>query len=448
LERDKYIFSRSQNSGIEIGRQLLAEHKLHATKIQSELSLLNQEKNKLEKQIEFHLSEISTFDQTISDLEKKMHEVSKFERETFGLLASPRQVQLQEEKRRMDEEFSETLKKISDRRDQLEQLEKKFQQLMITRQEKFGQLKSLEGKLAVLLDAQDSALERIRKKKEEKIDSIVQSQSHTTPAAMPSSARRPAHNPSQSDYNHIYYNHGPSEKEKTEAAKLIDSTEQMMKFGFMSMSLTYFSSLNMMKAMQKVGANDTVAHHGSLPTSLQPPNNMAMAQQSQDKAAALKMESWSINDVSKWLASISLSQYQSAFKEGAVDGSFLCELTDDDLKNTLGVEHRLHRKKLLFSIHCLKSYAEAHSSHSAMPSPMTTHNYGLNGGSSPNYENSRYAATVKGSNESYYSSQETNYESSMASPNKAASVLDILTPTKVELVRHSCLSSVAFSWSS
>jgi hypothetical protein len=54
---------------------------------------------------------------------------------------------------------------------------------------------------------------------------------------------------------------------------------------------------------------------------------------------------------------------------------------------------------------------------------------------SPNsalYENSR---NVKGSNESYYSSNERNYESSAASPNKAASVLDILTPTKVEQVR-------------
>eukprot|EP00984_Skeletonema_dohrnii_P026378 scaffold15724_cov67-Skeletonema_dohrnii-CCMP3373.AAC.1 len=62
LERDKYIFSRSQSSGIEIGRQMLTEHKLHATKLQSELSLLNQEKVKLEKQIEFHLTEVRNFE--------------------------------------------------------------------------------------------------------------------------------------------------------------------------------------------------------------------------------------------------------------------------------------------------------------------------------------------------------------------------------------------------
>ena len=458
LERDKYIFSRSQNSGIEIGRQLLAEHKLHATKIQSELSLLNQDKDKMEKQIEFHLSEISHFDQTISGLERKMHELSKFERETFGVLASPRQVQLQEEKRRMDEEFSETLDKISDRKAKLEQLESTFEQLMRIRQEKFGQLKSLEGKLAVLLDAQDSALERIRRKKDENIDSVLQQQRQNSQSASsaPSHAHRqltiPAQLPGQNDAADIYHNYGPSERDKTEAAKLIDSTEQMMKFGFMSMSLTYFSSLNMMKAMQKVGATETMTHPGSSPLN---PSQYAqqahsvMIQQSQDKAAAVKVESWSINDVSKWLVSISLSQYQSAFKEGAVDGSFLCELTDDDLKNTLGVAHRLHRKKLLFSIHCLKSYAEAHSSYSS-PSPMPMQHpqpqhYGMGGDKgdasallSPNmalYEGATHdAMTARGSNGSYYSSNDRQYEMSVASPSKSSSVLDILTPSKIENV--------------
>ena len=47
-------------------------------------------------------------------------------------------------------------------------------------------------------------------------------------------------------------------QQKQEAADLMSSTEQMMKFGFMSMSMTYFSSLNMVRAMKKVGAQDTV----------------------------------------------------------------------------------------------------------------------------------------------------------------------------------------------
>lgn len=51
---------------------------------------------------------------------------------------------------------------------------------------------------------------------------------------------------------------GPSAKDKRQAAQLMQSTETLMKFGFMSMSMTYFSSLNMIRAMRSVGASDTV----------------------------------------------------------------------------------------------------------------------------------------------------------------------------------------------
>ena len=50
-ERDKYIFSKSQSQGIEFGRQMLLEHKLHATKLQSDVTLLTQEKMGAEEQV-------------------------------------------------------------------------------------------------------------------------------------------------------------------------------------------------------------------------------------------------------------------------------------------------------------------------------------------------------------------------------------------------------------
>lgn len=53
-----------------------------------------------------------------------------------------------------------------------------------------------------------------------------------------------------------------------------------------------------------------------------------------------------------------MTQYQEAFIAAAVDGAFLYDLNDDDLKSSLGVEHRLHRKKILNSIGRLKA-AEA-----------------------------------------------------------------------------------------
>lgn len=44
IEADKYVFSKNQSQGIEFGRQMLVEHKLLATKLQSEISLLAKEK--------------------------------------------------------------------------------------------------------------------------------------------------------------------------------------------------------------------------------------------------------------------------------------------------------------------------------------------------------------------------------------------------------------------
>ena len=467
LERDKYIFSRSQSSGIEIGRQMLTEHKLHATKLQSEISLLNQEKIKLEKQIEFHLTEVRNFERNVTNLERKMHDLCRYERDSGGAVGNINESELRESKRRLDVEFSETLAKISDRKTKLETLQQKFDQLTRTQREKFDQLKNLEAKLAVLLDAQDSALDRIRRKQEEKVETIlssptwnnersvnttVQSKNYLHGSITNQAAAPLHHNPktnlsphggrsgtSAAPQQHYYnpsttispkqvYTSGPTENDKVQAAKLIDSTETMMKFGFMSMSLTYFSSLNMMRAMQQVALNDThlegAQHQVTIPSN----NGMSSQPITANKHSAVSVESWSISDVNRWLTSISLSQYQSAFQEGAVDGSLLCELTDDDLRNTLGVEHRLHRKKILFSIRCLKNYAsEAQSSQHHQPF--------TNAQSQPQH----FAAVNTGqSNQSIMTSLPGNTggrnerdESIGLSPvpETSNSVLDILTPS-------------------
>ena len=440
LERDKYIFSRSQNSGIELGRQLLAEHKLHATKLQSEISLLNQDKDKMEKQIEHHLTEIANFERTVSELEKRMHHlVSKVETQQTiagSSIASPKDASVREEKRRMDEEFSETLVKISDRKDKLEKLEKTFEQLLRDREYKFGQLKNLEGKLAVLLDAQDAALEGIRKKQEQRIDSVISldpvphhsHQSPLLPMQKSPSFRSPAATSSRNDVaavtNNQYYS-GPSEKDKMQASQLIDSTETMLKFGFMSMSLTYFSTLNMMRAMQRVAAADTVT--AAVADGPQGTNATSTMPSLPSNNTAVRVETWSINDVSRWLTSISLSQYQSAFKEGAVDGSFLCELTDDDLRNTLGVEHRLHRKKILFSIRCLKNYADAQVSQ--VP-PLQQSSGRSAGGTSPSSE-ANHDDDDKSVGNYMNPNQDRNHGSLPDSPPaRSNSVLDILTPKR------------------
>jgi len=75
----------------------------------------------------------------------------------------------------------------------------------------------------------------------------------------------------------------------------------------------------------------------------------------------LKVSAWSVDDVSRWLQTLALGQYREAFVDASVDGAFLYDLNEEDLKNTLGIEHRLHRKKLMGAITKLK-LAEAEKS--------------------------------------------------------------------------------------
>ena len=55
---------------------MLLEHKLHATRLQSEVSLLTQEKVAAEESVEALLEEISEFEQGVAQLEKEMHQLS------------------------------------------------------------------------------------------------------------------------------------------------------------------------------------------------------------------------------------------------------------------------------------------------------------------------------------------------------------------------------------
>lgn len=121
---------------------------------------------------------------------------------------------------------------------------------------------------------------------------------------------------------------GPSAKDKRQAAQLMQSTETLMKFGFMSMSMTYFSSLNMIRAMRSVGATDTVM--GALAHNANGAGNgggggggggddgRALALEQNEKLGAepfrpaikpgqlpgqesLAVSAWSVDDVARWL---------------------------------------------------------------------------------------------------------------------------------------------------
>jgi class 3 adenylate cyclase len=78
-------------------------------------------------------------------------------------------------------------------------------------------------------------------------------------------------------------------------------------------------------------------------------------------------------DVAAWLRGLGLEQYAPAFRDNAVDGEVLLELTADDLKE-LGVSLVGHRRKLLAAITALRTEpaTAAQSAASATPAPVST----------------------------------------------------------------------------
>ena len=354
-EREKYLFSRSQSSGIELGRQLLAEHKLQATRLQSEISLLDQDKRVAEERTDDLLEEIAQFEDDVAGLEKEMHALTKAERENAAVLKGKLKHELRDQKIRLDKEFGVMLAKIADRKQELKGLETKLKDLGRTRQGKNEEMKSLERKLVVLLEAQEQQIEAIRSKREKRQGGVGAADTRRGDDIDVAESGGDVVTNSEagveiSPSSHLPYR-GPTMQQKQEAADLMSSTEQMMKFGFMSMSMTYFSSLNMVRAMKKVAAQDTVMAAAAGTTGMMSSKGMSPGTVAhQHTSATIQVRNWSIEDVSKWLSAQSLDLYVDSFREGAVDGNFLCKLTENDLRGTLGVEHKLHRKKILCGI--------------------------------------------------------------------------------------------------
>jgi CheY-like chemotaxis protein/pimeloyl-ACP methyl ester carboxylesterase len=350
-ERDKYLFSKSQTQGIEFGRQMLLEHKLHGTRLQSEVTLLTQEKVKAEEDVEGLLEEISEFEQGVLTLEKEMHELSKVETEAAGVLDEDSRAQLREQKRRLDKEFGIMLAKISDRKERLLGLEDKLQKLDRARQVKEEELRDLERKLVVLLEEQQKELEQIRRRQEKKGELLKTAAETATPELM--QALVPAGGGPGGGGGG-----GPTPQQKQQANALMQSTETLMKFGFMSMSMTYFSSLNMVKALRQVGAHQTLLGgdgggggfgEGGMMSGMEgggmgggkviEPFKPGLKPGMMPGQEPLLVAAWSVDDVGRWLDTLSLPQYRQCFADAAVDGAFLYDLNDEVsvfTSNTIG----------------------------------------------------------------------------------------------------------------
>jgi len=177
---------------------------------------------------------------------------------------------------------------------------------------------------------------------------------------------------------------------------MFSQTEELMKFQFMSMSLSYFSSLNMLKQLRDMNSDTTSsavassadaaaaaaasAAAANLPSmkqldlgandvielSIQKKKaELEAAEAAEKDAKASKanplpdnVKLWTCSDVIRWLGTLSLSQYGEKFREATVDGPFLMELREEDLVDVLAMKHKLHVRKILVSREKLKPLSE------------------------------------------------------------------------------------------
>ncbi|CAM9532239.1 unnamed protein product [Discosporangium mesarthrocarpum] len=268
-------------------------------------------------------------------------------------------------------EFASTFAEVEEKRQQLQRLSSAVVDIESTRQRKAREFGVMQRNLMGLLSEQKRELDNMREKGVQ-----LEVAAATSAAAAAATAQR-------------------ARDHEERSASMFSQTEELMKFQFMSMSLSYFSSLNMMKQIRTINADTTTsavagsadaaaaaaaASAAACVPSLKQAGllegievgggaiahqDLALAiRQKEVKTMRTEMEEaaesqrhpfppditlWTVEDVCRWLDTLQLGEYKQAFQEGKVDGSFLVELRESDLMDSIGMEHRLHLKKLLLA---------------------------------------------------------------------------------------------------
>ncbi|GMF43018.1 unnamed protein product [Phytophthora fragariaefolia] len=275
----------------------------------------------------------------------------------------------EKKKRDLEAEFAGAFAEVQRKREALATLEERLADMEQTRMRKDREFARLQRHLMELLEEQKLELENLREKGIE-----LETATATSAAAAAATAAK-------------------AREHEARSQAMFESTEELMKFQFMSMSLSYFSSLNMLKNLRDINADTTAAaitttaetaataaaaaaaanitpitaalakqkSNGdaisNLLTTVAQRKQQELAQQQREEEKALapgkqqplpeELRAWTVDDVGRWLDSLSLPQYKPAFREGAVDGEFLIELRAEDMTEVLGVSHKLHVRKLV-----------------------------------------------------------------------------------------------------
>lgn len=411
--RRKWEAATPGTERIQLGLKMIEESKAAFERQQEEIDALHRAQEKAESRVSNIHADLKESEKELAVLEKELLEIDHIERDLQALTherdllmkgitdaaGMPRtagasateaerrkkaeayalemtiQIKRAERERKRQEletEFAAVFQEVDKKKKALERLEASLADMEATRDRKEREFRRLQRNLMQLLMEQKRELDDLREKGIE-----LETATATTAAAATATALK-------------------AKEHEKRSQVMFSQTEELMKFQFMSMSLSYFSSLNMLKQLRDMNADttsaaivssaDAAASAAAAATAANLPKMRKLdlgagdflelgvqkkkaelssleAAEKQSKLAKAtplppNVRLWSVDDVGRWLSMLSLSQYVKAFQEAVVDGAFLLELREEDLVQVLGVEHKLHVRKILVSREKLKPLNE------------------------------------------------------------------------------------------
>jgi len=170
-------------------------------------------------------------------LNESSDEIRRKKAEAYALELTIQIKRAEREKKRqeLETEFASVFQEVEKKRKALERLESSLADMESTRERKDREFRRLQKNLMQLLMEQKQELDDLREKGIE-----LETATATTAAAAVATAKK------------------AREHEKHSTAMFMQ-TEELMKFQFMSMSLSYFSSLNMLKQLRDMNSDTTAA---------------------------------------------------------------------------------------------------------------------------------------------------------------------------------------------
>eukprot|EP00924_Labyrinthula_sp_SR-Ha-C_P016075 augustus_masked-scaffold_4-processed-gene-18.0-mRNA-1 protein AED:0.66 eAED:0.66 QI:0/-1/0/1/-1/1/1/0/927 len=363
---------------IKIGTQLLEETKVEMKQLTKEIDLmhvaheraeerLNHVQEELEgskedlKVVENELSQLNQMDElflfqgdvNVKPVDGSSPGVNSKSDEVEGKMMKEK-TQREKKKKLVEAELTNALNLVEAKKRSLHQLQDRICNLDVQRRVKERAFQSLQTRITDLVQQQKEELHAIREKSIE-IEELG--------LASADFAQKTVQKLKAND---------------EQSKKLYSSTQELMKFQFMSISLSYFNSLSMMQslkdqhkenssyvlenAMKSSSAAAALAKATGMPQLFKSKADHATValeekerEEIKQKAASFvydvpkDIRKWTVDDVGSWLDYLSLSKYKKAFKVAAVDGDFLLELSFEDLRDHLQIKHPLHIDKILKS---------------------------------------------------------------------------------------------------